>query len=54
MLCNFSAQSKTEQKQTGTRNLGNQTIRKGHLVIQNLGIMKGISPSDLVIMIDVY
>ncbi|XP_063696487.1 dynamin isoform X4 [Culicoides brevitarsis] len=35
------AQSKTEQKQTGTRNLGNQTIRKGHLVIQNLGIMKG-------------
>lgn len=39
----FSAQSKTEasSSKTGTRSLGNQVIRKGHMCIQNLGIMKG-------------
>ncbi|CAO1408412.1 unnamed protein product [Diamesa tonsa] len=38
-----NAQSKTEasSSKTGTRSLGNQVIRKGHMCIQNLGIMKG-------------
>lgn len=37
-----NAQSKTEKAQTtGTRTLGNQVIRKGHMCIQNLGIIKG-------------
>lgn len=37
-----NAQSKTESAaKTGTRSLGNQVIRKGHMCIQNLGIMKG-------------
>lgn len=37
-----SAQSKSEKATTtGTRTLGNQVIRKGHMCIQNLGIMKG-------------
>uniref|UniRef100_A0AAG5CU56 Dynamin n=1 Tax=Anopheles atroparvus TaxID=41427 RepID=A0AAG5CU56_ANOAO len=37
-----NAQSKTENAvKTGTRNLGSQVIRKGHMCIQNLGIMKG-------------
>ncbi|XP_055914919.1 dynamin isoform X2 [Eupeodes corollae] len=37
-----NAQSKSENaNKTGTRALGNQVIRKGHMVIQNLGIMKG-------------
>ncbi|XP_037935604.1 dynamin isoform X2 [Teleopsis dalmanni] len=37
-----NAQSKSENaNKTGTRQLGNQVIRKGHMVIQNLGIMKG-------------
>lgn len=40
-LC--SAQNKSENaNKTGTRQLGNQVIRKGHMVIQNLGIMKGM------------
>lgn len=40
--CTFSAQSKSEKAATtGTRTLGNQVIRKGHMCIQNLGIMKG-------------
>ncbi|XP_055610154.1 dynamin isoform X6 [Uranotaenia lowii] len=39
---NFNAQNKTESAaKTGTRSLGNQVIRKGHMCIQNLGIMKG-------------
>lgn len=38
----FSAQNKSENSnKTGTRQLGNQVIRKGYMVIQNLGIMKG-------------
>lgn len=38
----ISAQSKSENaNKTGTRALGNQVIRKGHMCIQNLGIMKG-------------
>ncbi|XP_050746521.1 dynamin isoform X1 [Drosophila biarmipes] len=38
----YSAQNKSENaNKTGTRQLGNQVIRKGHMVIQNLGIMKG-------------
>lgn len=37
-----NAQNKTENAaKTGTRSLGNQVIRKGHMCIQNLGIMKG-------------
>lgn len=37
-----NAQNKTENaNKTGTRSLGNQVIRKGHMCIQNLGIMKG-------------
>lgn len=37
-----SAQNKSENSnKTGTRVLGNQVIRKGHMCIQNLGIMKG-------------
>uniref|UniRef100_A0A8D8E749 Dynamin n=4 Tax=Culex pipiens TaxID=7175 RepID=A0A8D8E749_CULPI len=37
-----NAQNKTESAtKTGTRSLGNQVIRKGHMCIQNLGIMKG-------------
>ncbi|XP_058978309.1 dynamin isoform X5 [Musca domestica] len=37
-----NAQNKSENaNKTGTRQLGNQVIRKGHMVIQNLGIMKG-------------
>lgn len=38
-----NAQNKTENatKTGGTRSLGNQVIRKGHMCIQNLGIMKG-------------
>lgn len=37
-----NAQSKSEKAvTTGTRTLGNQVIRKGHMCIQNLGIMKG-------------
>ncbi|CAD7086702.1 unnamed protein product [Hermetia illucens] len=37
-----NAQSKSENaSKTGTRALGNQVIRKGHMCIQNLGIMKG-------------
>ncbi|XP_052888703.1 dynamin isoform X1 [Anopheles moucheti] len=37
-----NAQSKTENAvKSGTRNLGSQVIRKGHMCIQNLGIMKG-------------
>ncbi|XP_065089143.1 dynamin isoform X3 [Ochlerotatus camptorhynchus] len=37
-----NAQNKTENTaKTGTRSLGNQVIRKGHMCIQNLGIMKG-------------
>lgn len=37
-----NAQNKTESaSKTGTRSLGNQVIRKGHMCIQNLGIMKG-------------
>lgn len=37
-----NAQNKSENSnKTGTRQLGNQVIRKGHMVIQNLGIMKG-------------
>lgn len=38
-----SAQNKSESSGTkpGTRALGNQVIRKGHMCIQNLGIMKG-------------
>lgn len=39
---NSSAQNKSENaNKTGARQLGNQVIRKGHMVIQNLGIMKG-------------
>ncbi|KAL7036044.1 hypothetical protein ACKWTF_008670 [Chironomus riparius] len=39
-----NAQNKTENAtKTGTRSLGNQVIRKGHMCIQNLGIMKGSS-----------
>lgn len=40
-----NAQNKTENaaKTGGTRSLGNQVIRKGHMCIQNLGIMKGKS-----------
>lgn len=39
----ISAQNKSENSnKTGTRQLGNQVIRKGHMVIQNLGIMKGL------------
>ncbi|XP_070500020.1 dynamin isoform X6 [Chironomus tepperi] len=39
-----NAQNKTENaSKTGTRSLGNQVIRKGHMCIQNLGIMKGSS-----------
>lgn len=42
-ICIFSAQNKSENaNKTGTRQLGNQVIRKGHMVIQNLGIMKGL------------
>ncbi|XP_058117233.1 dynamin isoform X3 [Anopheles coustani] len=42
VVSNSSAQSKTENAvKTGTRNLGSQVIRKGHMCIQNLGIMKG-------------
>lgn len=42
MISSFSAQSKSENaSKTGTRALGNQVIRKGHMCIQNLGIMKG-------------
>nr|NP_001259588.1 shibire, isoform N [Drosophila melanogaster]AGB95430.1 shibire, isoform N [Drosophila melanogaster] len=38
-----NAQNKSENaNKTGTRQLGNQVIRKGHMVIQNLGIMKDI------------
>lgn len=41
----LSAQNKSENSnKTGTRQLGNQVIRKGHMVIQNLGIMKGLYP----------
>lgn len=41
----FSAQNKSENaNKTGTRQLGNQVIRKGYMVIQNLGIMKGAWP----------
>ncbi|XP_059608848.1 dynamin isoform X2 [Phlebotomus argentipes] len=37
-----NAQSKSENaSKTGTRAIGNQVIRKGHMCIQNLGIMKG-------------
>ncbi|KAL9880413.1 dynamin-1 shibire isoform 4-T8 [Glossina fuscipes fuscipes] len=37
-----NAQNKSENaNKTGARQLGNQVIRKGHMVIQNLGIMKG-------------
>lgn len=37
-----NAQNKTEKANaTGTRNLGNQVIRKGYMTLQNLGIMKG-------------
>ena len=37
-----NAQNKTENAtKTGTRSLGNQVIRKGHMCINNLGIMKG-------------
>lgn len=37
-----NAQNKSENSnKTGTRQLGNQVIRKGYMVIQNLGIMKG-------------
>jgi len=37
-----NAQNKTENTaKTGTRSLGNQVIRKGHMCINNLGIMKG-------------
>lgn len=37
-----NAQNKTESAtKSGTRSLGNQVIRKGHMCIQNLGIMKG-------------
>ncbi|XP_037036300.1 dynamin isoform X6 [Bradysia coprophila] len=37
-----NAQNKSENaNKTGTRALGNQVIRKGHMCIQNLGIMKG-------------
>lgn len=37
-----NAQNKTESAtKAGTRSLGNQVIRKGHMCIQNLGIMKG-------------
>ncbi|KAG4072058.1 hypothetical protein HA402_015557 [Bradysia odoriphaga] len=37
-----NAQNKSENSnKTGTRALGNQVIRKGHMCIQNLGIMKG-------------
>ncbi|XP_058450062.1 dynamin isoform X2 [Malaya genurostris] len=37
-----NAQNKTESAaKTGSRSLGNQVIRKGHMCIQNLGIMKG-------------
>uniref|UniRef100_A0A0K8VD42 Dynamin n=1 Tax=Bactrocera latifrons TaxID=174628 RepID=A0A0K8VD42_BACLA len=37
-----NAQNKSENaNKTGTRQLGNQVIRKGYMVIQNLGIMKG-------------
>lgn len=37
-----NAQNKTESStKPGTRSLGNQVIRKGHMCIQNLGIMKG-------------
>lgn len=40
----FSAQNKSENSnKTGTRALGNQVIRKGHMCIQNLGIMKGMN-----------
>jgi dynamin 1/3 len=39
-----NAQNKTENaNKTGTRSLGNQVIRKGHMCINNLGIMKGSS-----------
>lgn len=39
-----NAQSTTENKtKTGTRSLGNQVIRKGHMCINNLGLMKGSS-----------
>lgn len=42
-----SAQSKSENaSKTGTRALGNQVIRKGHMCIQNLGIMKGTHFND--------
>ena len=40
-----SAESKSQaggQSKPGTRALGNQVIRKGHMCIQNLGIMKGM------------
>lgn len=37
-----SAQNQSENSnKTRTRALGNQVIRKGHMCIQNLGIMKG-------------
>ncbi|XP_058840467.1 dynamin-like [Topomyia yanbarensis] len=37
-----NAQNKTESTaKPGSRSLGNQVIRKGHMCIQNLGIMKG-------------
>lgn len=42
LFIRFSAQNKSENSnKTGTRALGNQVIRKGHMCIQNLGIMKG-------------
>lgn len=43
-----SAQNKSEAsgQKTSTRALGNQVIRKGHMCIQNLGIMKGKSHSS--------
>lgn len=48
----FSAQSKSENAQkTGTRALGNQVIRKGHMCIQNLGIMKGKNQFSIIVMV---
>lgn len=38
-----SAENKSENaNKSGTRQLGNQVIRRGYMVIQNLGIMKGM------------
>ncbi|CAH1721407.1 unnamed protein product [Chironomus riparius] len=46
-----NAQNKTENAtKTGTRSLGNQVIRKGHMCIQNLGIMKAFKMFLLIII----